>query len=72
MYYDDQARRFNLASGLLIGTLVGAGLALLSASARTAERDRGIRRVRHRLREGAGPALVGLERASRRYRPRGR
>ena len=29
MYYEDQSRRFNLMSGLLFGTALGAGLALL-------------------------------------------
>lgn len=29
MYYDDQARRFNLLSGLLSGAVLGAGIALL-------------------------------------------
>lgn len=68
MYYDDQARRFNLASGLAIGTLVGAGLALLSASARASEREQSLRRVRGRLREGGEPVLRGLRRASERVR----
>ncbi len=31
MYYDDQARRFNLLSGLLAGVVLGAGIALLLA-----------------------------------------
>jgi hypothetical protein len=29
MYYDDEGRRFNVVTGLLFGTLLGAGLALL-------------------------------------------
>jgi hypothetical protein len=29
MYYEDQSRRFNLASGLLSGAVLGAGIALL-------------------------------------------
>lgn len=29
MYYDDQARGFNLVSGLLTGAIFGAGVALL-------------------------------------------
>lgn len=29
MYYDDQARRFNLLSGLVFGAVLGAGIALL-------------------------------------------
>lgn len=72
MYYDDQARRFNLASGLAIGTLVGAGLALLSASARASEREQSLRRIRSRIREGGGSALEGVRRASERIRDRAR
>jgi hypothetical protein len=32
MYYEDQARRFNLLSGLLAGVALGAGIGLLAAS----------------------------------------
>jgi gas vesicle protein len=31
MYYNDEARRFNFLSGLLCGSVLGAGLALLVA-----------------------------------------
>ena len=31
MYYDDEARRFNFFSGLLLGALLGTGLALLTS-----------------------------------------
>ena len=31
MYYDDEARRFNFISGLLLGAVLGTGLALLAA-----------------------------------------
>jgi hypothetical protein len=41
MYYDDEARRFNFLSGLTLGTVLGAGLALLMAP---------------RTRRGVGPA----------------
>lgn len=34
MYYDDEGRRFNVLSGLLFGTLLGAGIALLAAPAK--------------------------------------
>jgi len=33
MYYEDQKNRFNFISGLVIGALVGAGIALLAAPA---------------------------------------
>jgi hypothetical protein len=29
MYYDDEGRRFNVVTGLLFGTLLGAGITLL-------------------------------------------
>jgi hypothetical protein len=35
MYYEDQARRFNLLSGFLVGTVLGAGIGLLSGSLRS-------------------------------------
>ena len=31
MYYDDESRRFNFLSGLIFGSVLGAGLALLAA-----------------------------------------
>ena len=31
MYYNDEARRFNFLSGLLCGSVLGAGLAMLVA-----------------------------------------
>jgi gas vesicle protein len=30
MYYDDEARRFNFVSGLLLGAILGTGVALLA------------------------------------------
>jgi gas vesicle protein len=58
MYYDDQGRRFNLLSGLLFGTLLGAGVALLVApqerfpDARTVRRT--VRRLKRETRDGVG------------------
>lgn len=31
MFYDDEARRFNFLSGLLLGAILGTGLALIAA-----------------------------------------
>ncbi|HET7321146.1 MAG TPA: YtxH domain-containing protein [Longimicrobiaceae bacterium] len=39
MYYDDEARRFNFLSGLLLGGVVGAGVALLLAPRRAVRRQ---------------------------------
>jgi hypothetical protein len=55
MYYDDQARRFNFVSGLLFGTVLGAGLALLLP---TQKRVR-VRGPRLRLRGGRGAWVTG-------------
>ncbi len=42
MYYDDSSRRLNLLSGLVFGTVLGAGLALLFVPG---ERMEGGRRI---------------------------
>lgn len=47
MDYDDDARVFNFAAGLLLGTVIGAGVALLMAP------DSG-RKTRKRIRKAAG------------------
>ncbi|HEX2190589.1 MAG TPA: hypothetical protein VHG51_16895 [Longimicrobiaceae bacterium] len=39
MYYEDQSRRFNLASGLLSGAVLGAGLALILLPDRGRQRE---------------------------------
>jgi gas vesicle protein len=46
MYYEDQARRFNLLSGFLFGALVGTLVGLLAAPARAWAGQRGRRRPR--------------------------
>jgi gas vesicle protein len=40
MYYEDQSRRFNLLSGLLFGTVIGTGIALLAGPIRSIELPR--------------------------------
>ncbi|MQA91913.1 MAG: hypothetical protein GEU90_17115 [Gemmatimonas sp.] len=42
MYYDDEARRYNFASGLLLGTVLGTGLGLLAAPRRRTGKPGGI------------------------------
>lgn len=40
MYYEDQSRRFNVLSGILFGTVIGAGIALLAGPLRSLELPR--------------------------------
>lgn len=57
MYYDDQTRRFNVLSGLIFGTVLGAGLALIAAPARGGPARRSLRRSARAA--GGGMAAVG-------------
>ena len=76
MYYEDQSRSFNLASGLLSGAVLGAGIALLLLPDRTSRSRRigraaaGVgRRAARRageLREELGDTLHDTVRAGRR------
>lgn len=75
MYYEDQSRRFNVASGLLSGAVLGAGIALLLLPDRTRVRRirraaTGIGRTAARrageLREDLGDTLHDTVRAGRR------
>ncbi|HEX8245350.1 MAG TPA: hypothetical protein VF541_17685 [Longimicrobium sp.] len=73
MYYDESSRRLNLLSGLVFGTVLGAGLALLFVPG---ERMEGGRRVVVRAakslgrgaRAGAGSARARLDAARARRR----
>lgn len=63
MYYDDQGRRFNLLSGLLFGTLLGAGIALLAAPERRAPSARLLapaKRLRKQASRRFGPMSAGM------------
>jgi len=55
MYYDDQARRFNVLSGLIFGTVLGAGLALLLTPQKEVRRP--VRRAARGLRRRSGRAV---------------
>ncbi len=44
MHYEDQTRRYNLLSGVLLGTLLGSGFTLLAASGRKRRKVRRTRR----------------------------
>ncbi len=67
MYYDDEARRFNFASGLLMGAIVGTGLALvLGPVANSRKAPRHIRDTAQSARRSAGRGLgVAGERTRR-------
>ena len=60
MYYDDEGRTFNLATGLLFGTLLGAGLALLVTPQRRLPDTRRVRRTARRIKRGAEGTLGTL------------
>ena len=75
MYYEDESRRFNLASGLLSGAVLGAGIALLllpdrSGARRIRRAARGIGRTAARrageLREDLADTVEDTVRAGRR------
>ncbi|MEX2583421.1 MAG: YtxH domain-containing protein [Gemmatimonadota bacterium] len=59
MYYDDEARRFNFASGLLLGAVLGTGLALLASPQKRRPNPRRIGRSAAVVK---GAAKSGLER----------
>lgn len=51
MYYDDEARRFNFASGLLLGAILGTGLALLTQPRKRISKPQRIRQSARALRK---------------------
>jgi hypothetical protein len=53
MYYDDEARRFNFVSGLILGSILGAGLALFGRPRERLAKPRRLRRGYARARGGA-------------------
>ncbi|CAN5758634.1 hypothetical protein BH23GEM8_BH23GEM8_11270 [soil metagenome] len=53
MYYDDEARRFNFVSGLILGSVLGAGLAFFARPRERLTKPRRLRRGYARARGGA-------------------
>jgi gas vesicle protein len=53
MYYDDEARRFNFVSGLLLGGVLGAGLALVASPQRRLRKPRRLRDGLRSFRDGS-------------------
>jgi len=53
MEYEDNAGLFNFASGLLLGAVIGAGIALLTTPQSGPRTRRRIRRAAHDIRDGA-------------------
>lgn len=83
MYYDDQTRRFNFLSGLTLGAVLGAGLALLVAPQERVRapallrrgarrRSRGVQQGWTALREGMADSMAeALEAGRAKLRSRG-
>ncbi|MEX0911943.1 MAG: YtxH domain-containing protein [Gemmatimonadota bacterium] len=65
MYYDDEARRFNFVSGLVLGAVLGTGLALLLPSRERLRKPRRIRDSATAVRRGAGGRLARTRAALR-------
>jgi gas vesicle protein len=59
MHYDDTTRRFNLMRGLMVGAVLGAGLALLLAPS-----DKAFARKSRKLARGAEKKLDKLRHRS--------
>ncbi|HEX6749872.1 MAG TPA: hypothetical protein VF092_21445 [Longimicrobium sp.] len=77
MYYDDSSRRLNLLSGLVFGTVLGAGLALLFLPDERLETGRRVvvrtaRSLGRTAREGAGAARGRMDALRERLRDDGR
>lgn len=56
MFYDDEARRFNFLSGLLLGAVLGTGLALIAA-------PRGRRKMTRKTRQYGAALRHAVERS---------
>jgi hypothetical protein len=57
MYYDDEARRFNFASGLVLGAVLGTGLALLAIPRERLRKPKRLRASARSLKRAAGARL---------------
>ena len=58
MFYDDEARRFNFLSGLLLGAILGTGLALIAA-------PRGRRKLSRKTRQYGAALKHAVEHSGR-------
>ncbi len=82
MHYADDVRRFNLLSGFVLGTLVGAGVALIALPGGTRTTTKKIRRkveraerrarrverkARHGIRRARGRAAAGARKRARNH-----
>jgi gas vesicle protein len=54
MDYDNDSQVLNFVSGLVLGAVIGAGIALLTAPDQGRRTRRRLRRTAHRLKGGAG------------------
>lgn len=70
MHYADEVRRYNLLSGLALGALVGAGLALIALPGGTRTTSKKVRRATARVERGARNVERQAVRGARRVRRR--
>ncbi len=66
MYYDDESRRFNFISGLLLGAILGAGVALLISPWERLRKPRTLRNSADRLRDAAANRVERLRKQAKR------
>ncbi len=62
MFYDDEARRFNFLSGLLLGAVLGTGLALIAA-------PQGRRKMSRKTRQYGAALKHAVERSGKGRKP---
>ncbi|MBW3534330.1 MAG: YtxH domain-containing protein [Gemmatimonadetes bacterium] len=60
MEYDHEAQVFNFISGLIVGAVLGAGIALLTAPDSGRKTRKRIRKTSHRIRGEAGDRFDDL------------
>jgi gas vesicle protein len=60
MYYDDEARRFNFLTGLLLGAALGAGVALIVRPQRRSRKPAGVLKSVRKPGSGARRRAQGL------------
>lgn len=60
MEYDHESQVFNFIAGLVLGAVIGAGIAVLTAPAPGRKTRKRVRRAAHELRRTAGDRLDEL------------